>query len=980
MIFFMNFKIIIVGFMVIILVSCKCKQDKEKVINVVEVSSNSYSDDLANVFLLDASKDSLNVFEGVFGIPELQVVSSPDDESHYMFSKMEKIIAYDVSPAGIIVAVLVEKDDKNCIMFWQLGKNILSDSCLLPEKFKANAIAWHPQANALFVMGSDKGNHRILRIEKISDQWILYNIFSSQDQLSRLAVCPRPFITEYDYKTKLHYYHYRLFFGMNNGDKSYRIVSVTEFGKRFYQVVGPSKTFTSGLELDEDGDPSHIEADHALPIAFHPAGHQLIWEGKNNKYFIANYDFRSWGKSESFNIGINNLGTITPAPNGLGVINWQKSKPGLGIYLFSTGKEEIQLSKTQFVSNPLPVPDGRGVVGTTILNGLPTLKYAPIKFPLADITNAWMFAESFEEIDKFQRHSGLFRLNNSDQLYKLYETESYYCNSFDRRAPTRPYLVTTDIFWELFGAAYQGLFIVRERDEAIPNFWQFVKQSEKHLKNQNSNSPWSRVFSVLAELHSGDDHDQEVIRIKDGKDCYTDVINDVYQYSELKSRGHYTSSPEMENYFKAFKYLTTIFLGRQDTLYELNSLPKEVLSYANNWIATYSGFISPSKSPLVITGIKQSVPVYCQYPEKDPAVFPLSWGFDNEVFFSTVYQRRIPQEYRVEGPSGPRIFPSGVDMAAVFGNSLAEKILQSDYEKYPPLSKVINNLKGNFAANSGKPDIKENLYNHWINAVAIQWADTVTSPHGDNDKEIWQAKRLQTGLASWATLRHATVLVNQRVAAECGEGGFEEIIMRAPRGYVEPDPYTFGIIAELFDNAIKIASNSILPNDVSGNEKRALYEGIIKRLEEAGREARSFQIMAEKVRRWEELDNDENEKILFVARTAEHLFLIFNSLSNKEYSLSNPDPIAKITDVAGGGIFPYVMAAVGNTMEWNHIVPFYGRRQIVKGSIYSYYEFISDNLMDDDEWRNIVATQEVLPWLKPFVTDRQISGMAKTYY
>jgi len=57
----------------------------------------------------------------------------------------------------------------------------------------------------------------------------------------------------------------------------------------------------------------------------------------------------------------------------------------------------------------------------------------------------------------------------------------------------------------------------------------------------------------------------------------------------------------------------------------------------------------------------------------------------------------------------------------------------------------------------------------------VQWAKDVTFP-GAPDSPLWKAKRLQTGLASWATLRHATVLVNERSEAEAGEGGFEELV------------------------------------------------------------------------------------------------------------------------------------------------------------------------------------------------------------
>ena len=74
------------------------------------------------------------------------------------------------------------------------------------------------------------------------------------------------------------------------------------------------------------------------------------------------------------------------------------------------------------------------------------------------------------------------------------------------------------------------------------------------------------------------------------------------------------------------------------------------------------------------------------------------------------------------------------------------------------------------------------------------------------------------------------------------------------------------------------------------------------------------------------------------------------------------------------------MAAVGDPMEWDAIVPFYGRHQIVKGSIYSYYEFKSNQLLTDKEWAGKTMDQELLPWIKPFVTRQYAEGMPATSY
>jgi hypothetical protein len=70
-----------------------------------------------------------------------------------------------------------------------------------------------------------------------------------------------------------------------------------------------------------------------------------------------------------------------------------------------------------------------------------------------------------------------------------------------------------------------------------------------------------------------------------------------------------------------------------------------------------------------------------------------------------------------------------------------------------------------------------------------------------------------------------------------------------------------------------------------------------------------------------------------------------------------------------------LLVAVGNAMEWNHIVPYYGRRQIVRGAVYSYYEFVSDEFLNNNEWRNRVEKQDLMPWIKPYVIRKRISGI-----
>jgi hypothetical protein len=419
----------------------------------------------------------------------------------------------------------------------------------------------------------------------------------------------------------------------------------------------------------------------------------------------------------------------------------------------------------------------------------------------------------------------------------------------------------------------------------------------------------------------------------------------------------------------------------------LASLPAPAQDHARAWINTYQAFIAPSRAPSIWSGLPSTPPAYARHPVSIPSLFPLAFGFDNETLLSTVYHDDWAKDEQVAGPGGQRLLPSGLDVAAALGNPLAQTLLGPEIAKYPPLGQVLKNLQARAAnLNSGAPT---NLYDRWIDALAASWVESASIP-GENKEGLQEVKRLQTGLASWATLRHATVLVNERTSAECGEGGFEWILLTPPRGYVEPTPAAFEAIAGLFDAAAAAVSKS--PSLEVGNapslaqerpgtpegEVLALRAGVLRRLGEASAKCRLFAGMAQKELKDEPLSNQDYDEILYLNRTAEYHFLIFKSLANPNFALSNPDPMPKIADVAGGanGI-PYLNAAVGAPLEWDQLVPFFGRREIVKGSVYSYYEFSSPTPLSDSDWLKQLPGAAPPAWVTPYMSKEILSCPAK---
>ena len=880
--------------------------------------------------------------ESVFNSTELRVTPSPKTEARLDLAQSAQVVDFDLWPSAAEAVVLLREPGGMRVVDWRVGDAEAKTLLALPAGFDAKAIATHPSARRFFLLGSIGGQSAIEAVEERAGAWTMRKIYSSPLQLRRLMVAPRPYQVDYDEKNRRWTESYRIFFAARLATGAYSTRSITEEGGREYQAIGPKEGYlkVNGAEVQ----PEENLAPSAMPAAFHPAGHVLLWQDTRGCFSRMEYARDNWEKPRAV---AGNLcgGSLTFTPNGAALLHWQHGVAGVSV-IESGGKQTQQAAAHTFTATPSSTPDGRGIVGLVEQDGRAALVYTPIEVPLADVVNAWMFVQSDADQKAFAQRGGLLRTTADEQLYQMYDSESYYCGGYDAATPTRPYLVTTDIFWELVASAYEGAMIVSERQRAMPAFWAFVDAARNSLDSSAHDSAWARAMRAAAGSRQAT-ASGEAGRIRAASERLTsEALGGEFDFRELKPRGHYAADPEMAAYFRAVHYLTAVSakLGAEP----LYALPAEVKTRAMEWIAAYEPYIAPSRAPLVWDAQRQP-PSYARHTLDQAQIFPLSWGFDNEVLLTTVFHSDWPQAEQIGGAKGQRLLPSGLDLAAVLDSGYARGLLKTELSDYPALGPALDRLKQRHT-NGGAA----NLYDAWINALAVEWADRAWP--GVDDGTLWSAKRLQTGLASWATLRHATVLVNERTVAECGEGGFESVVLRPPRGYVEPNPEAFTAIADWFDRMTEaVEHNSGLTGDlprVEGVDDSSLplRQGLARRLKQTAEEARAFAAMAVEELRGEELTAKEYEQILYVGGVAEHDLLVYKSLSRKDLALADPDPMMKIADVAGGGDLPVLEAAVGRPLEWDQSAPFYGRREIVKGSVYSYYEFPAAAPMSDAEW------------------------------
>ena len=286
--------------------------------------------------------------------------------------------------------------------------------------------------------------------------------------------------------------------------------------------------------------------------------------------------------------------------------------------------------------------------------------------------------------------------------------------------------------------------------------------------------------------------------------------------------------------------------------------------------------------------------------------------------------------------SKPRLVPSGLDVGAMFGSPAATKALAanggSGYANYDTqLAAVQKAIAARPAAAWG-----DTVDDAWLAAL-----QPVFAPHGKSfpdymRTEAWSAKDLQSGLGSYAELKHDTILFAKQLTAEAG-GDF---VKANPQNWVEPDPVAFERLGSAADLLRKgLAKRGLLSAKAKGllQTEVSLF-GFLGRI--ATGELRNKPIAAA-----------DNKRLRSVGDALSAIWFQTSEQTNPDPSL--PDQSAIVADIASGpkGV---VTLATGQVDTIYVIVPVAtGGFEIARGGAYSYYEFTTPpgQRLTDEEWR-----------------------------
>jgi hypothetical protein len=480
---------------------------------------------------------------------------------------------------------------------------------------------------------------------------------------------------------------------------------------------------------------------------------------------------------------------------------------------------------------------------------------------------------------------------------------------------------------------------------------------------------------AAAEVALVEAHTQLVASPTIGGDCPLSCVD----YSLMTPRGHYTRTDDLQRFFKAMSMLgNTMFLVDNAHMLRVGALISRLIvtspESVQDWATIYdptaflvgtaddytplevavaadavidAGLADPTALSSDATMLAIGQELLALRPVRiDPGLAALRTMGTRFVLDSWIYDQ-------LTDPSvGNRTRPTPIDLASVMGSGFSAGIQDEAGEPatYPDYEPRVVELRSSTEARTIE-DWGWTVYDGWLYALEPMWG----KQHPDAfppfmRSNAWQAKSHNTGFASYAELKHDTILYGKQGIAE----GDAPEPPPPPRHWVEPDPVAFGRLAALarMTRDGLIAGGLMMAGDYNTGDGNPWSD------EEITRWASDYLIdILDRLERLaqDELDArpisaDDNEWLSHIGSTFAWLVEAINR-GEKE-----PTPI--IADIFLDAFADEVLEVGTGPLDTVHVlVPNdEGRFQVATGAVYSYYEFWgsrSDRMSDEEWWDRI---------------------------
>ena len=567
---------------------------------------------------------------------------------------------------------------------------------------------------------------------------------------------------------------------------------------------------------------------------------------------------------------------------------------------------------------------------------------------------------------------------------------------------------------------FERTYLAPSLDDSMKQASDALEKMASQL-NENTYNTAQDMFSVIRALLQEEPSSvklspraaKEVQRVLAANEMgeFSEITGKKFDYTQCLPRGHYTVLPGLDRYFRAMSYASSAELDlfdRKGALIPENVTAAALISMVlesigERWDAFEDpiGFLigapnaggsqvyrklaakhigsaddaqslknlsDAKKLAILADDIKATVPGPLiqaapggDNPEEGQARQESDFT-DRAPVFRISSKRFTYDAYVFNQLTSPRVgtdanlrnLPKGTDVMAVLGSNAATRLTKEDGD--------VKNYARNLSDLKAKVDehlSEDTVYARWLSALKSSFEDS-GAPQFFYRSPAWQWKKLITASASWAELKHDTVLYAEQFFAEGGgaagwiAGPFEPPL---PRGYVEPDPQTF---AALLNAAARmkafIEKFKIEDLKKAWDEEGMTYAAKLDKFSELLETARSI---AEKQVAGETLTMQDYASIKEMARSFDGELL----LPGGAYILMDAEDqlkMALIVDVASDYFDGRVLEVGTGTPHAVHVFvnDASGGARITRGYMFSYYEFESEKRWTDEEWKKLVYDED----------------------
>lgn len=621
-------------------------------------------------------------------------------------------------------------------------------------------------------------------------------------------------------------------------------------------------------------------------------------------------------------------------------------------------------------------------------------KVAPysVKSDLSNIENLDQFGE-FTDAQKEMLKNNLFVVTRSDQvqLFHIYEQNEY------KKIPS---FITVDSVLQVYHIFFDYSLRTLEAEMMLADLEVLTgSMLEKSIYLYNTvqnpdikkaalkNTAYFLVAQKALELDPPENVPEEAEKIAGGEFlkvlqaqgfAESEIAGCDIDYSQFTVRGHYTRNHDFERYFRAMMWYGLVPFPLTNSEGNINSE-----SIVRSLLITYSVFLPSDREeqdidlweniydPTVFYVGKADdltiydymdllIKIYGENPDPDsfadgeklrtfyeqsknlraPGIQTAFLTVDSPSGkqFRFMGQRYIPDSEILQRLVNPpeRSMPSGFDVMAVLGSKEAyDHLINTEKipDIWPDYPQRFRQVKEKFDGLS--QDIwQSNMYYGWLWTLKPLLSDFGEGYPSFMNNPAWKYKSLNTALASWAELRHDTILYGKQSGAECGGDWPPPVI----KSYVEPNIEVYERLLWLTRYSKEnLMQKGILPDRM--RYKLMQFEDLL-----------TFLINCSvKELRNEELTVDEYNTLLIYGGTLEWLTLSLAEGPVLSETDRNMAVIADVHTVPGS----YLEAGVGPASEIYVVVPIGGKLYLTRGAVFSYYEFISDKRLTDEQWQQL---------------------------